>query len=244
MFKLSKSLILLALFSGNAMAKLGETASAIPEEGNYVEHLDLELEIEGERQLFPLLPGVACPTGHTCRTRNVYNHNSQGMAPMISSLKNNLKDTVQMTMDWQELSNDLTTVVDSGDRCTRRNAMAKAAGMIGGLGVAAVSSPAYAAQTTEVKMGSDAGLLAFVPATSSICVGDTVKWINNKAGPHNVVFDEDAIPEGVDQEKISMDDQLGEEGDTFEMKFDTAGTYEYYCEPHRGAGMQGKLTVA
>ena len=65
----------------------------------------------------------------------------------------------------------------------------------------------------------------------------------NKAGPHNVVFDEEAIPEGVDQEKISMDDQIGDEGDTFSMKFDTKGTYEYYCEPHRGAGMQGVLTV-
>ena len=67
--------------------------------------------------------------------------------------------------------------------------------------------------------------------------------INNKAGPHNVVFDEDNIPDGVDQEKISMDDQLGEPGDTFEMSFDTAGTYGYYCEPHRGAGMVGQVIV-
>jgi len=68
--------------------------------------------------------------------------------------------------------------------------------------------------------------------------------INNKGGPHNVVFDEDAIPAGVSQEKISMDDQLGEEGDTFSMSFDVAGTYEYYCEPHRGAGMNAVLVVA
>ena len=66
---------------------------------------------------------------------------------------------------------------------------------------------------------------------------------NNKGGPHNVVFDEDAIPSGVSQEAISMDDQLGEEGDTFTMKFTTAGTYEYYCEPHRGAGMNAVLVV-
>lgn len=67
--------------------------------------------------------------------------------------------------------------------------------------------------------------------------------INNKGGPHNVVFDEDAIPKGVDQEKISMDEQLGEEGDTFVMKFDEPGSYDFYCEPHRGAGMNGLLTV-
>lgn len=40
-----------------------------------------------------------------------------------------------------------------------------------------------------------------------------------------------------------MDEQLGEEGDTFTMKFTTTGTYEYYCEPHRGAGMNGVLVV-
>jgi plastocyanin len=67
--------------------------------------------------------------------------------------------------------------------------------------------------------------------------------INNKGGPHNVVFDEDAIPKGVDQEKISMDEQLGEVGDTFVMKFDEPGSYDFYCEPHRGAGMNGLLTV-
>ena len=67
---------------------------------------------------------------------------------------------------------------------------------------------------------------------------------NNKGGPHNVVFDEDNIPAGVDQEKISMSDQLGEEGATFTMSFDTSGTYGYYCEPHRGAGMQATLIVA
>merc|ERR1712157_606797 len=99
------------------------------------------------------------------------------------------------------------------------------------------------AATTTVKMGADSGLLVFEPAKVTVCKGDTVQWINNKAGPHNVVFDEDNIPSGVDQEKISMDDQLGEPGDTFEMKFDTPGTYGYYCEPHRGAGMQATLIV-
>ena len=58
------------------------------------------------------------------------------------------------------------------------------------------------------------------------------------------MFDEDGIPSGVSQEKISMDGQLGEEGDTFSMSFDVAGNYAYYCEPHRGAGMNGLLIVS
>merc|ERR1719273_1288515 len=121
--------------------------------------------------------------------------------------------------------------------------MTRAAGLAAGVAAATVASPAYAAATAEVKMGTDSGQLIFVPAKTSICKGDSVKWINNKGGPHNVVFDEDNIPAGVDQEKISMDDQLGEEGDSFTMKFDTKGDYSYYCEPHRGAGMQATLIV-
>merc|ERR1711865_1351186 len=73
--------------------------------------------------------------------------------------------------------------------------------------------------------------------------GDSITWVNNKGGPHNVVFDEEAIPSGVNQESISMDTQLGDEGETFTKKFDVAGSYAYYCEPHRGAGMNGALVV-
>ena len=61
--------------------------------------------------------------------------------------------------------------------------------------------------------------------------------------PHNVIFDEEAVPSGVDAEKLSTPDQLGEEGQKHTAKFEKAGTYEYYCEPHRGAGMAGSVIV-
>ena len=204
-----------------------------------VEHYDLEVLVEGRREPFPLLPGVQCPTGHTCRVRN----SPTGITPMMGSLKNNLKAPLAMSLNWGEFNNNMNTVVVSDNFCTRRSAMAKAAGLAAGLSVAAVSQPAYAAETKEVLMGTDSGGLKFVPEKTTVCKGDSVKWINNKGGPHNVVFDEDAIPKGVDQEKISMDEQLGEEGDTFVMKFDEPGSYDFYCEPHRGAGMNGLLTV-
>merc|ERR1719502_150799 len=142
------------------------------------------------------------------------------------------------------LNDDLNTVVYSDSMCTRRQAMARAAGLAAGLTLAAVNQPGFAAETKMVKMGSDNGQLVFVPAELKICKGDTVTWVNNKGGPHNVVFDEEAIPSGVDQEAISMDDQLGDEGATFSKKFDVAGSYGYYCEPHRGAGMAATLIVA
>jgi len=67
-------------------------------------------------------------------------------------------------------------------------------------------------------MGSDSGQLVFVPDEIKICKGDSVTWVNNKGGPHNVVFDEDEIPDGVDQAAISMDSQLGDEGATYSKK--------------------------
>jgi len=228
-----KSLVLLGLLSSSVTASLRGAEEEV--------QLDLEVIVEGgERQLFPLLPGTKCPTGHHCRVRST---TSGGLSPMMGALKDNLKTPLAATLDWQELNNNLNSVVASNDYCSRRSAMARAAGLAAGVSLASVSQPAYAAETKDVKMGSDSGQLVFVPAKTTICSGDTVKWTNNKGGPHNVVFDEDAIPSGVDQESISMEDQLGEEGDTFSMKFSTTGTYEYYCEPHRGAGMNGVLVV-
>ena len=99
-----------------------------------------------------------------------------------------------------------------------------------GIGTASAS-----AATVEVKLGTDAGMLAFEPSTVTISAGDTVKFINNKLAPHNAVF------EG--HEDLSHPDLAFAPGESWEETFNTAGTYDYYCEPHRGAGMVGKVIV-
>ena len=48
---------------------------------------------------------------------------------------------------------------------------------------------------------------------------------------------------GVNAEAISHEDYLNAKGDTVSTTFKTAGTYGYYCEPHQGAGMVGKVIV-
>ena len=48
--------------------------------------------------------------------------------------------------------------------------------MVAGVAATTAAMPAYAAETKEVKMGADSGLLVFVPAKTTICVGDSVKW--------------------------------------------------------------------
>ena len=95
-----------------------------------------------------------------------------------------------------------------------------------------------AAATIEVKMGADNGMLSFVPNIIEVSPGDTIKWINNKLGPHNAVVAE--------LSSVSQKQLLFSSGDSYESTIPTdtaAGTYTLYCEPHRGAGMQGTLIV-
>jgi plastocyanin len=103
-------------------------------------------------------------------------------------------------------------------------------------------SPA-SAETVTVKMGSDSGALGFEPSTVTIKPGDEVKWVNNKLSPHNVVF---ATGEGVDESvatKLSHKGLAFAAGESFSSTFTEPGNYTYYCEPHRGAGMVGKVIV-
>jgi len=102
----------------------------------------------------------------------------------------------------------------------------------------AAIAPAQA-DTVEVKMGTDSGMLAFQPAKVTIKAGDTVKWVNNKLAPHNVVFDSSVK----DADKLSHKGLAFSPGESFEVTFNEPGEYPYYCEPHRGAGMNGTIIV-
>lgn len=98
------------------------------------------------------------------------------------------------------------------------------------------------AETYTVKMGTDNGMLQFEPSSLTIKEGDTVKWVNNKMSPHNVVFDNSKVPEEV-ATKMSHKSMVFSPGESYESTFAQAGEYSYYCEPHRGAGMIGKVIV-
>jgi plastocyanin len=212
-------------------------AAATVEKLDEVEAVDKEIVDEHRRELFPLYA-----MGTKCARRGCSVYNQISSVNPIMSMADGVKGPVK-ALEMLALNDDLNTVVQSDSMCTRRRAMARAAGLAAGLALAQVNAPGFAAETKQVKMGSDSGQLVFVPDEIKICSGDSVTWVNNKGGPHNVVFDEEAVPAGVDVEKISMDDQLGDEGATFTMKFEKAGKYSYFCEPHRGAGMNAELFV-
>ncbi|QZZ19003.1 plastocyanin [Leptothermofonsia sichuanensis E412] len=108
-------------------------------------------------------------------------------------------------------------------------------------------SPAAAA-THTVKMGGDTGMLVFQPDKLNVKPGDTVQFVVNKVPPHNVVFDDKAIP-GNDKalaKSLSHQNMEMTPGSNFEItipKDAPAGEYTYFCAPHRSAGMVGKLIV-
>ncbi|XP_033516088.1 plastocyanin A'/A'' [Nicotiana tomentosiformis] len=118
---------------------------------------------------------------------------------------------------------------------------------VGAVVVATAASAMLAsnAMAIEVLLGSDDGGLAFVPGNFSVSAGEKITFKNNAGFPHNVVFDEDEIPAGVDVSKISMSEEeyLNGPGETYSVTLSEKGTYTFYCAPHQGAGMVGKVTV-
>lgn len=112
---------------------------------------------------------------------------------------------------------------------------------------ALTASPAHA-ETHKVKMGSDTGQLVYVPDTLTVAPGDTVEFVMNKLAPHNVVFDSSGVPSGAESiaSSLTMSKLLFSPGQSYSITIpDDApkGEYQYYCQPHRGAGMNGQLIV-
>ncbi|KAM7517319.1 hypothetical protein LguiA_006902 [Lonicera macranthoides] len=113
------------------------------------------------------------------------------------------------------------------------------------IATAATAMLAGNAMAIEILLGGDDGSLAFVPGSFSVPPGEKIIFKNNAGFPHNVLFDEDEVPAGVDVSKISMsgEDLLNAPGETYSVTLTEKGTYSFYCSPHQGAGMVGKVTV-
>jgi plastocyanin len=112
----------------------------------------------------------------------------------------------------------------------------------------AVFTPTASAETYTIKLGTDRGLLQFEPKKLTVKAGDTIEWKNNKVPPHNVVFDAKknptknaALAKSLSHKKLLM--SPGQKVTTVIPADATPGSYTFYCQPHRGAGMVGKIIV-
>ncbi|KAJ3693959.1 hypothetical protein LUZ60_009439 [Juncus effusus] len=132
-------------------------------------------------------------------------------------------------------------------RTARPMAVRASLKQVGSIALATAASVAIAgsAMAATVKLGSDDGDLAFVPSEITVAAGEIIEFINNAGFPHNVLFEEDEVPAGVDVAKISMDEEdlLNAAGEKYTVTLQEKGSYTIYCSPHQGAGMKGKITV-
>jgi plastocyanin len=150
--------------------------------------------------------------------------------------------------------------------------VAMACGGGGGEQASQESSPAMSAQPEaaaaptmggtgavhEVRMlMTQDGRYVYEPATLTIKVGDTVRWLNVSGFPHNVAFYANQIPAGAEAmltAAFAKDaGKLGplsgrlmlQPNETYEISFAgaPAGAYGYFCTPHEALGMKATLTV-
>jgi halocyanin-like protein len=85
-----------------------------------------------------------------------------------------------------------------------------------------------------VEVGAGDTGLAFGPAAVRIDSGTTVVWEwTGEGGSHNVV----------DEAGNFESELVGEAGHTFEHQFEESGVVQYYCQPHKPAGMKGAIVV-
>lgn len=130
------------------------------------------------------------------------------------------------------------------DRTTRRR------DLLGSVGVAAAAATAgcfandggteSAAAGNAVVVGPG-GSYAFEPSSVTVAVGDTVTWTWESAN-HNVVVS--SQPDGAEWPGTAGGGSRTYDVDhTYEYTFETAGTYEYYCQPHEGLGMIAEVVV-
>jgi plastocyanin len=100
--------------------------------------------------------------------------------------------------------------------------------------LAGLAGPALAA-THRLELGTEEGLLALKPSQLTISAGDVVHVEVMGLGPHNLIVE--------DHPEWSHETLAFSPGESWEQRFDTAGRYRLWCEPHRFAGMEGSLTV-
>ena len=77
------------------------------------------------------------------------------------------------------------------------------------------------------------------PTPANVAVGTTVTWTNNDATLHTVYS---GTPDGAPNAGKLFQSTYMAKGQTFEHKFDTAGTFDYYCTLH--PFMLGKVVVS
>jgi len=120
----------------------------------------------------------------------------------------------------------------------------------GGILAALLARPAAAmSASVEIAMQGrpDGSHVWFDPIGLHIEPGQTVRWINRDRGNshtvtsyHPEIFDR---PRRIPAKAKAWDSGYLLPEETFSVRFDEEGVYDYYCVPHEHAGMVGRIVV-
>lgn len=89
-------------------------------------------------------------------------------------------------------------------------------------------------EAVTVTNGTGTANMRYDPAAILVDAGTTVTWEwTGLGGSHDVTHEDGAFESGL----------KSAEGDTFSHAFEEAGTYLYYCTPHRTNGQKGAVIV-
>ena len=114
--------------------------------------------------------------------------------------------------------------------------------------------PAAAQEVHEIRMVSAGrGEFRFQPAALTVRRGDVLLFRAESGGPHSVVFeargvsaaDRERLNEAMPRRAGDLSSPLLTDGTEYRVvvPFMTAGTYRYFCLPHRAYDMRGEITV-
>ena len=128
-----------------------------------------------------------------------------------------------------------TTTTSSGNATAAGNETTTAAN-----GTASGGDSGGGGPTKEVIVGPG-GSLKFEPAELTIAPGTTVHWVW-ESDTHNIVVE--SQPDGANWQGTKGDaSKTYDTGHEYSHTFETTGTYEYFCQPHKTAGMVGTINV-
>jgi plastocyanin len=125
---------------------------------------------------------------------------------------------------------------------------------VGAVLLSAGPSPAAAQEVHEIRMvASGKGEYRFEPAAVSARRGDVLLFRAVSGGPHSVVFEAKGVS-AEDRERLNaaMPRRAGElssplltDGTDYRIVVSalTAGTYRFFCLPHKAYDMKGEVTV-
>lgn len=106
------------------------------------------------------------------------------------------------------------------------------------IGIVLISASLPASAKT---ISVDANSVYFEPAQTEVQPGDTIHFEIKKSPPHNVVFDSRGPS---DLSQLSHKEMVMSGGFDIVIPTNTKpGTYQYWCDPHQGVGMLGRIIV-